>query len=212
MAMSENNPEAEKAAPVEVKASVPLQVEIIASSVEALGGTVATTHFSTPPEKDPLYLDLDIARAQPKPQETPVAPVAAPLPVLIAPEQPAIPVVVQAISNAPVVMPPTVTKGEGTTLPPTTTEAADKVTEGQRRTSLLWETTQAAIAVAVVLVTLFVLTVLALREGEISSNSVLIVTQLLVLATFVVTSYFQRTNHTRIGGIGPKTNEPYEGR
>lgn len=194
--MSENNPEVEKAAPVDVKSSVPLQVEIIASSVEALGGTVPTTI----PEKDPLLLDLDIARAQPKPQETPV-PVAAPLPVLIAAEQSPVPVVVQATSNAPLVMPPTVMKNEGVTLPPTTTEADDKVTEGQRHINRVWEYSQSAIALLITMAVVYC-AINEITSAELSNGFFLI-----------IGFYFSRANHQNQGGVGPKPQEGvYTGR
>lgn len=121
------------------------------------------------------------------------------------------PVLVEVVATPPLVS-ATVIKGEGITMTPNTTEADDRVTEGQRHISRLWEYTQAAIALSVVGVTLYVLARLALRREELSANSLLIVTQLVVMATFIVTSYYTRTNHTKEGGVGPKASEIYRGR
>lgn len=193
--MSENNPEVEKAAPVEVKASVPLQVEIIASSVEALGGTVAATHFSTPPAKDPLYVG---------PEETPVAAprATAPTPVLIAAEQSPVPVIVEATAPPAVpLMPPTVNKREGVTLPPTTTEEQDTVTKGQRHINRVWEYSQAAIAL------LITLAIVYCAINKISSQD-------LTNSFFLIIGfYFSRANHQATGGVGAKPLEgAYTGR
>jgi hypothetical protein len=136
-------------------------------------------------EKDPLYLDLDI----------PAAPKAAPQPVIIAPEQDPVPVTLERAS-----VPVPVAKSENLTLPPTTTAADDKVTEAQRRTSLLWESTQAAISVSITLAVIYC--AVTQINSETITNAFF----------FIIATYFTRTNHTRIGGIGPKTNETYQGR
>lgn len=134
-----------------------------------------------------------------------------PSPVVIAvEEQKPVPVVIEA--SAPAQPGATVTKGEGTTLSPTTTEEGDRVTAGQRHISRVWEYTQAILAVTVVTTTIYVLAVMALSFRDLSPNSLLIVSHLVVMATYIVTSYYQRTNHTREGGIGPKASEEYKGR
>lgn len=147
------------------------------------------------PEKDPLLLDLDIPGSMSVP---PVAPVPAPLPVIIAPEQAPIPVVVAA-SALPV--PVTTTKGEGTTLLPTTTEQQDVVTQGQRHINRVWEYSQAAIAL------LITLAVVYCAVNRISSQD-------LTNAFFLIVGfYFSRVNHQAIGGVGAKPQEPpYTGR
>lgn len=107
----------------------------------------------------------------------------------------------------------TVTKGEGITLAPTTTEADDKVTEGQRHISRVWEYSQALIAIVVTGSTVYVLAKLAIAQDEVTANQLISAMQLNVMTTLILTFYFARTNHVAIGGIGPKANEPpYQGR
>lgn len=73
-------------------------------------------------------------------------------------------------------------------------------THGQRRINILWETTQAIIAVAVTLSTLIVCAFLIISSGgEAATGAFLILSNVFFL---VVGTYFQRTNHTRVGGIG----------
>lgn len=76
-------------------------------------------------------------------------------------------------------------------LPPTTTAQQNKTTDGQRRVNLIWESTQAAIAVTVVVAYV----AMAIKKIEVPTtlNNLLFV---------IVTFYFARTNHTRIGGTG----------
>lgn len=93
-----------------------------------------------------------------------------------------------------------VTKGEGTTLAPTTTEADDKVTEGQRHINVMWESVQGAISIAITL------SVIYCQIYDIDSET------LNNAFFFVVATYLQRTNHVRIGGTGEKANEYYRGR
>ena len=79
-------------------------------------------------------------------------------------------------------------------------------TQGQRRINLLWERTQAFVAVSVVATALLVVAVLILvpvLRGD--SESATVTTGLVLLSglvTNVVTSYFTRTNHTKTGGVG----------
>lgn len=85
---------------------------------------------------------------------------------------------------------------------PTTTAEQDRLTAGQRRINILWEVTQAIIAIIVTAGTLYIAGTLVLR-GEATSAA----TAFLLLSNaffMIVTSYFQRTNHTRVGGIPPK--------
>lgn len=138
-------------------------------------------------------------------------PVVTPLPVLIAEEQHPIPVVVAP--NSPSMPGAPVSKSENLTMPPTTTAAEDKVTEGQRHISRVWEYVQAGIAFSVTSTTLLVLAKLALSAEEPSGNQLQVVGHLMVMTTMILTFYYQRTNHQNIGGIGPKANEPpYRGR
>lgn len=71
-------------------------------------------------------------------------------------------------------------------------------TEGQRRINLIWEVTQSVVALSVTVATLFVSAKLALSEdGQQSAFLLLSNVFFLVLGT-----YFSRTNHVRIGGVG----------
>lgn len=161
-----------------------------------------------------------------KPKAKGAAP-APPLDVLIAPEQEAIPVVLDTESlkgaaellgekngkgghEKPV---STVAKSEGLTASPTTTEEEDLVTKGQRHINRLWEYSQAIIAVGVTSVTIFVMASAALSERQVSSNQLLLIGMLNVMTTLILTSYFTRTNHDRQGGVGKKpTEQTYTGR
>lgn len=156
------------------------------------------------PEVSPV--PVEVANAEPlQVQLTHPAATAAPLPVLIAAEQEPVPVVVQETQAAPVVMPPTVNKKEGVTLPPTTTEEGDRVTAGQRLINILWESTQSIIALTVVVFTM--VKAFMLNQGQD------IPTIMAVAFGTIVGFYFSRVNHERVGGVGPKPNPgPYTGR
>lgn len=86
--------------------------------------------------------------------------------------------------------------GRPPSLPPETTAEADRKTAGQRHINRVWETTQ---AVVTVLITIAAIT-----------NALLGVESDVINFAFVavISSYYARTNHTMIGGVGPK----YEGR
>jgi len=100
---------------------------------------------------------------------------------------------------------PDIAKPLGT--PPTnvasvTTPEEDRTTAAQRKVNIMWEATQATIAIGVSLGTVATSAVLILRDGAAGSTTAFL---LLSNAFFmIVTSYFQRTNHTRVGGIGQK--------
>ncbi len=85
-------------------------------------------------------------------------------------------------------------------LAPTTTEQEDLTRHGQRRINLIWEITQAIIAV---LITCAVVWCVAnkIESGPITNAFFLI-----------VGFYFARTNHAAIGGTGWKPSQSYEGR
>lgn len=81
------------------------------------------------------------------------------------------------------------------TLPPKTTEQEDMVTAGQRRVNYTWELTQSIIAVGITAATIYC-AVTGIKSDE------------LFYAFFLIVSmYFVRTNHSLIGGVGPKTGE-----
>lgn len=93
-------------------------------------------------------------------------------------------------------------------VPPKTTLQEDLTTDGQRRINLIWECTQAAIAIAVVFANMGTAMFLAVqgKPGEVP----LILSSALFL---VVGFYFSRTNHQAIGGMGPKpAQQKYQGR
>lgn len=76
------------------------------------------------------------------------------------------------------------------TASPTTTAEENRRTQGQRAVNLIWESTQAIIAV---LVTLAMVSLA--WTGKTSE---------LLASAFgmIVGMYFQRTNHTKVGGVG----------
>lgn len=79
-------------------------------------------------------------------------------------------------------------------------------TSGQRRVSMLWEAVHAIISIMVTGGTLFIAGRLALRDDAGADSTAFL---LLSNAFFmIVSSYFARTNHTRVGGVG----KGYEGR
>ena len=92
-------------------------------------------------------------------------------------------------------------------LPPDTTAEADLTTAGQRRVNLIWEYTQAFIAICVVVSTMTSGVVIAL-----SGKDIQVPTILSVAFGTVVGFYFSRTNHAAIGGVGKKPSQPYQGR
>lgn len=85
-------------------------------------------------------------------------------------------------------------------LAPTTTTQQDLTVAGQRKINLIWEYTQAAIAIAITLAIIFC----AVKKVE---------SQELRNAWFLIIGfYFSRTNHAQIGGIGDKPVQEYKGR
>jgi cobalamin synthase len=75
-------------------------------------------------------------------------------------------------------------------------------TAGQRRINIVWEVTQAIIALGVIGVTLYVNAVTAIfitKFIEIQSSALM---QLNVMAAIITGFYFGRTNHQRVGGVG----------
>lgn len=94
-----------------------------------------------------------------------------------------------------------VKKDEGVVLAPTTTEQQDVVTAGQRRINTIWEVTQASISLLITLAVIYC-AIFSINSDAITNAFF-----------FIIATYFTRTNHTRIGGVGEKANEPtYRGR
>jgi hypothetical protein len=87
-------------------------------------------------------------------------------------------------------------------IPPTTTAEEDIVTAGQRRVNLIWELTQALVALIIALALVYC-EIQNIQSPTIQNGFFLI-----------VGFYFSRTNHQAIGGTGRKANEDqiYRGR
>jgi len=92
-------------------------------------------------------------------------------------------------------------------IPPNTTLQEDLVTLGQRKVNLIWEYTQAMIALVVVFANMLVGVFTALYSDE-RRHPVILTSAFFLIIGF----YFSRTNHAAIGGIGRKPEQPYEGR
>lgn len=123
-----------------------------------------------------------------------------PLPVHIISPDP-VPVVMQQPDK-----PTPIPSSEKTTLPPTTTAQEDLTSLGQRHINRVWEYTQAAIAILVVITFAGVLI-----HKTMSGNEKPMPVELTAVLFLVIGTYFQRTNHTLIGGVGKKP-EGYGGR
>jgi hypothetical protein len=92
--------------------------------------------------------------------------------------------------------------------PPTTTEEQNLTFAGQRKVNLIWEYTQAAIAILVVGCTMAA----GLKAAFAPAPGREIPTILGTGFGLVVGFYFSRTNHSAIGGIGDKPKQEYQGR
>src|SRR5579872_321051 len=77
------------------------------------------------------------------------------------------------------------------------------VSAGQRKINLVWEYTQALIAIAVVIANLIVGVHVGLF-GKAGDEVPSMLTNSLFL---VIGFYFSRTNHSAIGGVGPHPND-----
>jgi len=85
-------------------------------------------------------------------------------------------------------------------LPATTTFQQDVTARGQRHINVMWERTQQVIAITVTVVTLGVCAWLIGRGP--TELKLLAFTLLSNVFFLVVGTYFQRTNHTKTGGVG----------
>jgi hypothetical protein len=88
-------------------------------------------------------------------------------------------------------------------------EERARITQGQRRINVIWEYTQAAIALCVVLGNLIVGVHLGLFHDGANTMTPPVLSNSLFL---VVGFYFGRTNHASVGGIGRKEKDVYRGR
>ncbi len=83
----------------------------------------------------------------------------------------------------------------------------DETESGQRRVNLIWEATQALIALGVVGAVLAICMRIAFAAIDLK------VPEVLQNALFLIVGfYFSRTNHAAIGGVGNKPSGPYVGR
>jgi hypothetical protein len=93
-------------------------------------------------------------------------------------------------------------------LSPTTTMQEDITTAGQRKVNLIWEYTQAIIAISVVLANLIVGVIFGINKIPSGEYPFVLSSSLFLIVGF----YFSRTNHSAIGGVGKKPIQAYEGR
>lgn len=94
------------------------------------------------------------------------------------------------VELAPGTVPP------GAPKPPTTTVQEDLTTAGQRRINVIWEITQAAVTILITVAAIY------------CAVSGIDADVLNFAFVAVISTYYARTNHTKVGGIGGK----YEGR
>lgn len=105
-------------------------------------------------------------------------------------------------------------------LPSKTTTQEDLTTASQRKVNLIWEYTQATIALMVVTATMVAglygmwhpYSLVPTAPAVMPAVPVQIPTILSVAFGTVVGFYFSRTNHAAIGGLGSKPESPYVGR
>lgn len=79
-------------------------------------------------------------------------------------------------------------------LAPDTTKQEDMVTAGQRKVNLIWEVTQAVIAISITWAIIYI------KIKNIQADN----KELFYAFFLIVSMYFVRTNHKLIGGTGPK--------
>jgi hypothetical protein len=77
-------------------------------------------------------------------------------------------------------------------LPATTTSQEDMVTAGQRRINLIWEITQAV--VTIIITTAAVFCAVYKIDADVLNFAFVA----------VISTYYARTNHTKIGGVLPQ--------
>jgi hypothetical protein len=99
---------------------------------------------------------------------------------------------------------------EHRSIAPTTTAQEDITTAGQRKVNLIWEYTQATIAIAVVFANLIMGLVFGINKTAAGDYPFVLSSSLFLIVGF----YFSRTNHAAIGGVGKKASDTsvYTGR
>lgn len=96
-------------------------------------------------------------------------------------------------------------KAANVNIPSETTSEQDRRTAGQRRVNIIWELTQAVIALAVTGTGMMTASMLALRVDTSDANKSMAITAFLLISNtvfLVIGFYFGRTNHQRVGGVG----------
>lgn len=91
---------------------------------------------------------------------------------------------------------------------PKTTAEQDLTTASQRKINFIWEFTQSAISILVVVSNMIVAVHMGLVSGPHPEFPVVLSSALFLIVGF----YFSRTNHAAIGGVGVKPQEEYHGR
>lgn len=110
--------------------------------------------------------------------------------------------------NLLIVEPPP-TKFISEPLAATTTAQEDLTKAGQRRINMVWELTQAYIAVIVVTCNMAAGMIFSLQKKDFSEYPFILSSSLFLVIGF----YFSRTNHTATGGVGKQPPIPeYKGR
>lgn len=92
-------------------------------------------------------------------------------------------------------------------LTPNTTVQQDLTFLGQRKINLIWEYSQAAIAMIVVVCNMAAALFYVFHLKDTNVPPVLSSSLFLVIGF-----YFGRTNHSQIGGVGEKPTQTYQGR
>jgi uncharacterized membrane protein len=77
-------------------------------------------------------------------------------------------------------------------LPATTTVQQDLVTAGQRRINAIWEFTQAIVTILITIAAIYC--AIASIDADVLNFAFVA----------VISTYYARTNHTKIGGVGPQ--------
>jgi hypothetical protein len=87
-------------------------------------------------------------------------------------------------------------------IPATTTFQQDLTTAGQRHINVMWERTQQLVAIMVSSVVTIVCSAVILmgKDDSLRLPAFMFLTNVSLL---VINTYFQRTNHTKTGGVGP---------
>ena len=126
-----------------------------------------------------------------------------PVQVQIIPPIPVLPIVPQVIPIPQLQQ----VQAKDPSVPARTTFQEDLTTASQRRINLIWEYTQAIIALLVVFSTMVTGAYASFTHAQDQLPTIMSV----AFGT-VVGFYFSRTNHAAIGGVGAKPEAPYEGR